>query len=500
MKRDILYTILALAVLALSVIPVGTAVFLLGFVYGDSPCVMCWEQRIGMAIIALTGLFILRYGPRPKYIGIGVLVGAWGIFMGLRHTGMHAARDIGQGFSLEILGAHTYTWALFIFWVSVLTMGLLLTAMKAADMETEPRTLRPLERLAGWVFIVVIAGNAVQAFASTGPPPFAGQGDPIRFSFKPANWIWSLDEWRPSSISLRGRWAVEKPGVAGLPTDPGAGPLAGLPPLTVKDQRRIDLPLRGTITDLAYDAGTDRFLLTTQNGVYLTDGTLGRIGRYTIVDPGFSVDLGRFAGASFLDSNTIIAVSENKSYVVLRESDKADAAKNFRFFVESADTFDEVSRSRLGTVRARMMYTMSAAFDASSRSVYTVTVPNAKSRRLVVSRFDRRDLTLSEEFSPVLAPASGLKPAAGKRSVDEYYVTGAAIADGRMYAISARYGTLLTIDLAAHTIVAAHSIVGLDRPTGLAIKGEDLFIATEGGTVFVVGKPAPAPDAPAPAR
>ena len=109
MKREHLYTLLALAVLVLSVVPVGAAVFLLGFVYGDSPCVMCWEQRAGMALIALIGLFVLRYGPRPKYLGLSVLVGAWGVFMGLRHTGMHAARDVGQGFSIEIMGrAHLH--------------------------------------------------------------------------------------------------------------------------------------------------------------------------------------------------------------------------------------------------------------------------------------------------------------------------------------------------------------------------------------------------------
>ena len=126
MTRNGIYSILALAVLLLSIVPVGTAVFLLGFINGDSPCVMCWEQRTGMVLVALTGLFVLRYGPRPKYLGLSVLLGAWGVFMGLRHTGMHAARDVGQGFSLEILGAHTYTWALFIFWVCTVTMGVLL--------------------------------------------------------------------------------------------------------------------------------------------------------------------------------------------------------------------------------------------------------------------------------------------------------------------------------------------------------------------------------------
>jgi disulfide bond formation protein DsbB len=488
-RRDLLYAILTIAVLALSVVPIGAAVFLLGFVYGDSPCVMCWEQRTGMALIALIGLFILRYGPRPKYVGLAVLVSAWGLFMGLRHTGMHAARDVGQGFSVEILGAHTYTWSLFIFWVSVVTLGVLLLMTREADVSDAPRGLRPLGTLAMCVFLVVIAGNIVQAFASTGPPPFMGQGDPVRFSFSPGHWVWSLEEWSPSPVSLRGRWAIEKPEIAGLVADPGAGPLANLPLLPVREQRRITLPLRGKVTDLAYDAGTDRFVLATGNGVYITEGSLGRVVRYTVVDLGFSVDLGRFAGAAFLDSRTVMAVGENKSYVVLRENDRADAGKNFRFFLESFDKFDELSRSRLGTVRARMMYTMSAAFDPATDSVYTVTVPNTRVKRLVVSRFDRRDLTLSEEFVPALSPGSGLRFAGEKRSLDELYVTGATIADGRMYAISAAYSTLLTIDLATHSVVAAHAIPGLDRPVGTAVKGDALCVIGEDGMMAIVEKP-----------
>ncbi len=489
MRRDLVYTILAAAVLAVLVVPVGGAVFVLGFVYGDSPCVMCWEQRAGMAIIALIGLFVLRYGVRPKYVGLSVLVGAWGIFMGLRHTGMHAARDVGQGFSVEVLGAHTYTWSLFIFWACVMTMGVLLMAVKESDGSAAPRVLRPLDRLAVGVFLVVIAGNMVQAFASTGPPPFMGQGDPVRFSFNPKHWIWSLEEWSPSSISLRGRWAIEKPAVSTLRTDPGAGPFGNLPALAVKDQKRVTLPLNGTITDLAYDAGTDRFLLTTQSGVYIVDGQLSGILRYTVIDPGFSVDLGRFAGAAFLDGRTVMALGENKSYAILRESDQADAGRNFRYFRESFDSLEELSRSRLATVRARMMYTMSLAYEPSTDSLYTVSVPNSKAKRLVLSRFDRRDLTLSEEFTPALAPESGLKLGGDKRSLDELYVTGATAAEGRMYAISAAYSTLVTIDLARHLVVAAHAVPGLERPTGIALKGDDLYIVSENGNVYVIGKP-----------
>jgi disulfide bond formation protein DsbB len=489
--RSRLFTLLAVAVLALSIIPIGAAVFVLGFAYGDSPCVMCWEQRIGMALVALIGLFVVRYGPRPKYVGLSVLVGAWGVFMGLRHVGLHAARDVGQGFSVEILGAHTYTWSLFIFWASIVTMGLLLMLTRERDVPDTPRALNGLEQLAMVVFLIVIAGNIVQAFASTGPPPFMGQGDPVRFSFNPRHWVWSAEEWSPAPIALRGRWAIDKPDVNAVPSDPGAGPLADLPVLVVREQKRLAPALKGSPTGLAYDAGSDRFLVTTQHGVYLVNRALDRVLRYTIVDPGFSVDLGQFAGAAFLDSATVMAVGENKSYVILKENDQANPDGNFRYFLESPDSFDELSRSRLGTVRARMMYTMSLAFDPATRSLYTVTVPNTKAKRLVVSRFDfdRRDLTLSEEFMPALAADAGLTFKADKRSLDEYYVTGATIGDGRMYAISSAFTTLLAIDLATHKVVGAWVVRGIGRPTGLALAGEALFIITEDGRVGTVQRP-----------
>ena len=118
-----------------------------------------------------------------------------------------------------------------------------------------------------------------------------------------------------------------------------------------------------------------------------------------------------------------------------------------------------------------------------------ITVPNSKVKKFVVSRFDQNDKTLSEEYTPRLAPDSGLKFGGKNRSLDDLYVTGAVIADGRMYAISAAYSTLLTIDLATHSIVAAHAIPGLMRPTGIAIRGGDFYIVGEGGKVFVISRP-----------
>jgi len=107
----------------------------------------------------------------------------------------------------------------------------------------------------------------------------------------------------------------------------------------------------------------------------------------------------------------------------------------------------------------------------------------------VISRFDRRDMTLSEEFTPALAPGSGLAFKTEKGSLDSFYASGAAFAGGRLYVISAAFGTLLTIDPQARTVVSAHTIPGLERPVGLAIKGSEAFVVRADGGITVVPLP-----------
>ena len=275
MTRTLPYTLLAFAVLVLVVGPIGSAAYVLGFGLGESPCVLCWAQRTAMALVALCGLFVLRYGPRPRYLGLSVLIASAGMYMGLRHSALHLARDVGQGFSAEILGAHTYTWSLFIFWVCVAVMGALLMMLR----DGEATAARPepglLGRLAMPLFLVAVAGNIVQAFASTGPPPYLGQSDPIRFSFNPRHWVWSLEEWAPAPISLRGRWAIGKPGLDGLDPSPAAGPLQALPTVTLARQLSLPVTIPRPITDLTYDAASERFLATTPHGLYIVDDGVG---------------------------------------------------------------------------------------------------------------------------------------------------------------------------------------------------------------------------------
>ena len=181
---------------------------------------------------------------------------------------------------------------MFIFWVTVVTMGVLLMAVKDRDVSAQVRTLRPLEQVAMLVFLVVIAGERGAGVRQHRSAAVHGPGRPGAVLVEPEA-LGVVARGVPSApVSLRGRWNIAKPRADDLPADPAAGPFVGLPALTARERRTLSLPLQGTPTDLAYDEATDRFLVTTQGAVYILDGALGAVVRYTVMDRGFSVDLG----------------------------------------------------------------------------------------------------------------------------------------------------------------------------------------------------------------
>lgn len=490
-----LRTVLAAAIVVLTAGPVGTAV-VLGVAYGESPCILCWAQRTSMALMALTGLFVLRFGPRPRYLGTLVLLGLWGIWMSLRHWSLHMARDVGQGFAAAYFGAHTYVWAGVVHVVVLAVLGKLLLVLREDSVESGVRPFDAVGGFAVGLFMLVVGANALQAFITTGPPPFMGQADPLRFSWNPSRWVWLADDELGGAITLRGSWNIPEPDPAFVeaPADPGAGPLAAVPTLSLSRWDSVAAPLPGRLTDLAFDPAGDRFLaVTDDHGVVVLGSGLATIRHEMRLDPHFSVELTPLAGAAFV-GDTLVAMATNKSYALLRADPDADEDHEWRHFVETSGGVAEVGRSRLSTLRARQMYISSVAYDPDADEIVTVSVPSPHHPRMVISRFARSDLQLSSEFEVhVDAPLALAGP---DRSAAEFVVTGAVVAEGTLYAVSAAYSTILAVDLTARRLVAAWAVPGLEQPVGLALKGDDWLVAQADGRVAVVSRPGRSPAPP----
>ena len=106
---------------------------------------------------------------------------------------------------------------------------------------------------------------------------------------------------------------------------------------------------------------------------------------------------------------------------------------------------------------------------------------------MVVSRFDARDFMLSSEFMPRLAP--DVTFAGDGRSLAEYVVTGTEVVNGKLYAMSAAFSTLLVVDLDSKTVTGAYGVTGVLDPVGLASRGDELLLAQADGRIAVVKMP-----------
>ncbi|GAA7734793.1 disulfide bond formation protein B [Helicobacter pylori] len=453
-KETRFYNLFSLAVLGILIFPVGLSNFYFGYVLKDSPCIFCWALRINMILIGAVALLVVRFGFKPKYIALLLLMAGNGLYEGFYYTGGHALEDVGQGFSLAILGLHTQFWALFVFFSVVVLLGVLLFFAPNAQ-PFKDRLLNALQKSAFYVFFIVVGSNAVQAFISTGPFPYIGQSSPVRFSWSLKESVWSMENWNhlfPRSVL--GRRDVGEPlKLSALPKDNDyeRSPLEITKTLKIGKKEELFLKLNGAITDLSFNE--DRAILTTENqGLYLVSNDLKTIHSHMVLDSYYSATVGSFVGADFNEDENIVIMGNNKTSVEITPNKNANALKNFPYFLEGADSFDEVERSRLKTSRAKNYYISAAKRGA--KFTYLTTAPNKRYKDLIIISMLNSDKQVHGEFLLELGNAK-LKE---KRKLGELVISALALKDNQLYAFSKEFNTLLVIDPTKEEILEVYGL------------------------------------------
>ena len=64
-----------------------------------------------------------------------------------------------------------------------------------------------------------------------------------------------------------------------------------------------------------------------------------------------------------------------------------------------------------------------------------------------------------------------------------------AVDEGRLYAVSAAYSTLLVFDLGNQELAGAFGLPGPERPSGLALRGDEVIVAGADGEVVIAERP-----------
>ncbi len=518
--------VMSTAVAIILIVPVGMACVYLGFVKGESPCLLCGHERFGMVAVGVLGLFMVRYGVKIKYVVLVFLCGFWFLFEGLRHVGNHAQRDIGQGFGEAMFGLHTYTWAFVVYWCVILAMALMLFFIRK-DNVLGKDLLEPsvkIKEFSGYakgvvaLSTLIIFANVLQFLITNGPPPFGGSGDPVRFTpnIAQSSQYWDNKHWhenfRPNKWSLLGGNQGPKPWIAGVnekedknypfDTNPANSPIVSQnqTPLELIGSKDIGFKAlstygKGNAGGIAYDRINNEFaIIGTGAAAYFTDENFAEFKEFATLDQVNGSDIPLSVDATFFDAGKLVATAYNKTIwgVEKVSADKVDEKVRWVFFREHKGDIMPAfkgDRARIGTTRAKKNYILSLAKDPDSRYAYMLTVPAKKAPNVILLKFDTKDNTISEET--ILTFDKGLQLKEGAK-VNSFYITGADIANGKMLAISKNYNALLVIDLASKAITGAYTLPSVADASDIAIKGKELYILSrEGGKdkVFIVKNP-----------
>lgn len=461
-KTPLFYTLMCLAGTLIILLPVGIANLVLGYMMGDSPCSSCWGQRESMIFIGVMALFIVRFGLKPKYLAILLMMTAFGLWQSFNHLAWHSGNDLDQGFSLMMFGLHSYTWAEIVFWCVVVFLGIIfLFVPKLSVLESREIEMSKPTRYAFYACIFVVASNVFQAFVSTGVPPFMGQGDPVRFSLNPQTTIWSTQGWKKffASFSFIGKRDVKAPDYAFAPAtklgisfdhNSSDSPFVSISrdlKITQEKQIPLSLPLN-TLSQI-----DGEYIVSSKNDVFFLDKEFKTLSSFQI-DPYYSATIDPIVGVIPLSNHRYMLMGSNKTYLRFRKNDKADANVQYAEFLSGADKFEGqgdkgLGRGRFYTMRAKLHHALSIAM--GDKYIYTATTPNNQDKQsFVISAFLPSDLKLSREFTPL----ADLKE---NRTLGDLYVTAMQFDADKLYALSKNYNVIVIINPASEKVVGVMS-------------------------------------------
>ncbi|OKL51975.1 hypothetical protein BSZ39_12650 [Bowdeniella nasicola] len=507
----------ATAAALIMLIPVGMATVWLGIIKGESPCILCGQERFGMVLIALSALFILRYGPHRKYYAMLILAAFFYLYTTVRHWSNFFVFDTNQGLAESVLGAHTYTWGVFTYWVVLACAGIGLFWLGRNEKLREQfgarrPTAQPISRYAkvvGVVIIIITLLNSAQFFVINGPPPFSGTGCgsgrcPQRFTWditKTApNWrmeVWerfkmpTLDGHSPDMVHIPGVHQV-----SGLKTGSAEGsPMAPTGKLEVLDSTPLGFEATGQFGQgraggIAYDEDSGLFgIVSTAGGLYYTNDDFVTVEASAIIDRVNGWDITHTADAMFFGPGKLVAMAWNKTLYgsELLPPDEVDPDEAWMDYLESTgnlgSAFGVKQRMRLVTTRAKAAFSLAVAKDDTSDGYLLVSVPSKKNKSIVIAQYGKNHKLVREGV---------LKANDEDMKVEDYYPVSAEIADGKLYVLSKTYQSLLVVDPKTNVLEATYELPEIGDYHGLTVKDGVFYILSDvdgKDTVFTVSMP-----------
>jgi disulfide bond formation protein DsbB len=95
------------------------------YLHHETPCVLCFLQRLAMTGVATALLMNAKDTPKKRHYGIALLFALQGAFVALRQIALHICPDF-ETFGHPFWGLSLYTWSFLVFSCSVTYNALML--------------------------------------------------------------------------------------------------------------------------------------------------------------------------------------------------------------------------------------------------------------------------------------------------------------------------------------------------------------------------------------
>ncbi|WP_444915706.1 disulfide bond formation protein B [Microbulbifer sp. TRSA007] len=158
----------ALGILAVCAVLAAAEYFQLA--NGEVPCPLCLLQRIGLTGILFGLMLNVLYGNRPLHYSLATLSALFGTATALRQVSLHIIPGT-PGYGDPLMGYHYYTWALIIFYMTIIGISII----SAFDKQYEKplfisfRDQGVLGKTAIVTALSITTLNTVITFAECGP-------------------------------------------------------------------------------------------------------------------------------------------------------------------------------------------------------------------------------------------------------------------------------------------------------------------------------------------
>ena len=217
---------------------------------------------------------------------------------------------------------------------------------------------------------------------------------------------------------------------------------------SIASKKEITLDLNGPVSAIRFSEKTSQFAVATEDyGLYLSNKSLDKVERHFVLDELYFPVILNFVGVDFMGDN-IKVMGYNKAFITVKADDKADDVVGFKDFKEGADKFTKIERSMFSTVRSKTSYI--DAFVADEKYSYAITVPSNLNKNFVLMKQLNSDGQLSAELTPEMGAGVSLKK---DRTLGELYTTALAYKDGKLYAASKNFNTIVVIDTKTDLVV-----------------------------------------------